>query len=114
MRKIIGIFILILLIVTTIPIVNSADKNVSSQISNEGYVVDECGCGSNSGSGIGIMKKSIHWKSWKILVISFHPGERGRPVSLKVLVYSIHSARKRHSQTRFLKHDLKSVFWEAC
>jgi len=57
--KIIGIFILMLLIGTAIPIVNSADKNVSSQISNEGYFVDECGCGSNSGSGIGIMKKSI-------------------------------------------------------
>ena len=58
MKKILGILVMTLLIVTTIPVVNSADKNVSSQISDEGYV-DECGCGSNSGSGIGIMKKSI-------------------------------------------------------
>jgi len=49
---------MMLLIGTTLTTANSADKNVSSQISNEGYVVDECGGGSNSGSGIGIMKKS--------------------------------------------------------
>ena len=44
MKKILGISVMILLITTALPVVSSADKNNSSQISNKISVDDECGC----------------------------------------------------------------------
>ena len=48
-KKIIGILICTLLIATAVlPAVNSEEKNVSNQVSDEIYVDDDCGCGTNS------------------------------------------------------------------
>ena len=57
MLKLIGIFIVTLLISTTIlPIAISEEKNDKNQISNETYV-DDCGCNSNYGISSNIIKK---------------------------------------------------------
>ncbi len=54
MKKIIGIIIMMLLIGTFIPVVNSSDQ-ISNQILND----DGCGCYSNIDSGHGIISKNI-------------------------------------------------------
>jgi hypothetical protein len=47
LKKLVGILVMMLLISTAIPIVNSKDKNEIKQLSNEDYCNDY-GCGSNS------------------------------------------------------------------